>query len=167
MTRKKTIIIILSLIIVAILLAYVVFSILMSNPTTLYLDPQTTEKAVGQDFVVNASVSNVVDLYGWELYLSWNKTILDVVNVTQGPFLESGGNSPFISPTIWNENGSLLLDGLLTGNVTGVDGSGVLATIRFQVIGSGKSDLLLYGTTLVSSSQKSIAHTVKSGTFST
>jgi hypothetical protein len=168
MTRKKTVVLILCLIIAAMLLAYLVFIAIISTPTTLNVDPQTTESAVGQDFAINISVSSVVDLYGWQLQLSWNKTILppDKVNATEGPFLKSGGNSTFFYPRIY-ENGSLLLDGNRVGNVPGVNGSGVLATIRFHVASSGECDLHLYGTILLSSSEKSIAHTVQSGKFST
>jgi hypothetical protein len=138
----------------------------MNKTTTLYIDPQTNKKAVGQDFIINISISNVADLYGWQSQLSWNKTILDIVNVTGGPFLESGGNSPFFSPKIY-ENGTLLLDCSLQGNVNGVNGSGVLATIWFHVAVNGECDLRLYGTILANSLDNPIAHNVKSGKFST
>jgi len=165
MTMKKTILIILCLIVAAILLTFLVFSTMTNNPTTLYIDPQTAKSAVSQDFMVNISISKVTDLYGWQLQLSWNKTILDKVNVTEGNFLKSHGQT-FFSQTI-NETGSLLSVCTRLGNVPGVNGSGVLATIRFHVAESGECDLLLYGTILVSSSGGSITHTVKSGKFTT
>jgi hypothetical protein len=170
MNRKKIIIIISCLIIATILLAYLVISITMNKPTTvkhttLYVDPQRTEREVGQDFFINISISNVTDLYGWQLQLSWNKTILDVVSETEGTFLRSRGTT-FFYPII-NATGYVKLDCNLVGNVSGVSGNGVLATIQFRVIGSGKCDLYLYETILVSSSEKSIVHTVKSGKFST
>jgi hypothetical protein len=167
MNRKKTIIVILCLIIAAMLLAYLVFITMTSIPTTLCVDPQTTKSEVGQDFSINVSISGVVDLYGWQLQLSWNETILDVLNATEGPFLKSGGNNPyFAAPKIY-ENGSVLLYCSRVGNVLGVNGSGVLATIRFHVVESGICDLHLYGAMLVNSLDKSIATTVKSGKFST
>lgn len=133
--------------------------------TYLYVDPPTTKRAVGQGFSINVSISNATDLYGWQLQLSWNKTVLDVVNVTEGTFLKSHG-STFFSPKV-SENGSLLAVGSLWGNVSGVNGSGALAAIRFHVIVSGECDLHLYETILVSSAGKSIAHTDESGKFST
>jgi hypothetical protein len=137
----------------------------MNNNTTLYIDPQTTEKALGQYFSVNISVSNVADLYGWQLKLSWNETILDEVNVTEGTFLGSQGHTLF-DQNIY-DNGSLLLVGSRLYNVSGAYGSGVLATVQFHVIESGQCDLHLYETILASSSKESITHTVKSGKFST
>jgi hypothetical protein len=164
MNRKK-IIIISCLIIATILLAYLVFNMIINKPTTLYIDPQTIKRAVGQDFTINISISNVADLYGWQLQLSWNKTILDVVNVTEGTFLKSHGQT-FFSQKI-NDTGSLLSVCNRWGNVSGINGSGVLAAVQFHVKGSGECDLNLYETILVSSSEKSITHIVKSGKFGT
>jgi hypothetical protein len=168
MTRKKTIVFILCLIIAAMLLAYLVFTTMTSIPTTLYLDPQTPKSAVGQDFSINISISSVVDLYGWQLQLSWNKTILDVLNVTEGPFLKSGGNSPFFYYNLNATAGQMTVECTRLGSVPGESGSGVLATIRFNVTSSGECDLHLYGAMLLNSSTppKPIATTVKSGKFS-
>ena len=165
MSRNRTIIIISCIIIAALLISYLVISMTMNNSATLYVDPQTTEKAIGQDFSVNISISNVADLYGWQLQLGWNKTILDVVNVTEGAFLKNYGQTSFTQRI--NDTGSLLSFCTRLGDVNGVNGSGVLATVQFHVIGKGQCDLHLYETILVSSSDESITHTVKSGTFST
>jgi hypothetical protein len=135
--RWKRIIIISCLIIATILLTYLVVNTIINKPTTLYVDPQTIKRTVGQDFSVNISISNVADLYGWQLQLSCNET------------------------------GSLLSLCNRWGNVSGVNGSGVLATVQFHVKGTGECDLHLYETILVSSSEKSITHIVKSGEFST
>jgi hypothetical protein len=164
MNWKKITIIISCLIIVTILLAYLVFNTMMNKPTTLYIDPPTIKRAVGQDFIINVSISNVADLYGWEFKLSWNATILDIVNTTEGTFLRSRGSTFFHQIT--NATGYLRLDCNLMDNVSGVSGNGVLATIQFRVRGSGECDLRLYETILLSSSEKSIEHTVKSGKFS-
>jgi hypothetical protein len=136
-----------------------------NKATILYIDPQTIKRGVGQDFIINISISNVADLYGWQLQLSWDKIILDVVNVTEGTFLKSHGQT-FFNQKI-NETGSLLSVCNRWGNVSGINGSGVLATVQFHVKESGECDLYLYKTILVSSSEKSITHIVKSGKFST
>jgi hypothetical protein len=167
LTRKKTIVLTLCLIIAAVLVAYLVFVTMTSIPTTLYVDPQTTTSEVGQDFSINTSISSVVDLYGWQLQLSWNGTVLDWLNATEGPFLKSGGNSPYFYYNLNATAGQITVDCTRLGKVPGVNGSGVLATIRFHVASSGECDLHLYGAMLANSSDKPIATTVKSGKFST
>jgi hypothetical protein len=137
-----------------------------SATTVLYVDPKAIKGTVGQNFIININILNVTDLYGWQFKLRWDSTILDVVNVTEGNFLKHGG-STFFWPKINNTAGYFSVYCTLMGNIPGVNGSGALATIQFHVRGSGKCDLLLYGTILVSSSEKSIAYTVKSGKFST
>jgi hypothetical protein len=166
MNRKKITIIIVCLIIATILLVYLFFSVVMNKPTTLYIDPQTSEKAVGEDFTVNICISNVADLFGWGSRLSWNATILDMVNATEGTFLRSHGTT-FFYPTI-NTTGYLILDCSLMGNVSGVNGNGVLATIQFRVKENGHCDLSLYDTELDDSSvpPHTLTHTVVNGQFS-
>jgi hypothetical protein len=166
MNRKRIIIVITCLIIATILLAYLFFNVVMNKPTTLYVDPQTSETAVGQDFTVNISISNVADLFGWGSRLSWNATILAIVNETEGTFLRSHGTT-FFYPTI-NTTGYLILDCTLTDNLTGVSGNGVLATIQFHVKESGHCDLDLYDTELSDSSEPphALTHTVVNGQFS-
>jgi hypothetical protein len=165
MTRKKSIIITSCLIIAAILIAYLVFSALISNSTTVYVNPQKINRAVDQDFIINVSISRVSDLYAWEFKLNWTSSILSVVNVTEGPFLKAGGTTSFSYNNALQ--GHVRVWCTLSGNVSGVNGSGVLAKIQFHVTGSGESKLDLYETTLFNPSENSIANTLKGGEFST
>jgi len=163
MTRKKTVIITSCLIIAAILIAYLVFSALIGNSTTVYVNPQAINSSVNQDFIINISVSRVSDLYAWEFKLNWTASILSVVNVTEGPFLKAGGTTSFFYNNALQ--GHVRVWCTLSGNVSGVSGSGVLARIQFHVTGNGESKLDLYETTLFNPSENSIANTVKSGEF--
>lgn len=167
--KKKTIIILSCLAILIIVIAFVIFYMVTNRPTPstmVYIDPQTISGTLGQNFTINISISNVIDLYGWELKLRWNAAILDVVNVTEGPFLKSHDET-FFFPQIVNEAGYLVLDCTLLGDVSGVNGSGVLATMQFHVKESGSCDLPLYYTMLIDSAERTITHTVRNGRFST
>ncbi len=165
--NKKNGIIIACVTISVIVVAFVVFYVFLNRPasTMVYVESQTISGTVGQNFTININIMNVADLYGWQLKLSWNATILDVANVTEGTFLKSQRATFFNS--IINETGYLVLDCALLGDVSGVDGSGVMATIQFHVRENGSCDLLLYDTVLVNSSEQIIAHTVRDGRFST
>jgi len=132
----------------------------------LFVDPETSVAAVGQGFAVNVNVSNVVDLYGWELKLRWNTTLLDMVNVSEGSFLKGGGDTYFV----FEKNvtlGFVLIYCTLLGVVPGVNGSGgALATVEFQVRESGYCGLDIYDSSLVNSLEQSMNHAVVDGRFS-
>jgi uncharacterized membrane protein (DUF485 family) len=59
--KKRTIIVISSLIFLAIVIAYVIIQVFTpSTPgTVLYVEPQTSSKPIDQDFAVNITISNV------------------------------------------------------------------------------------------------------------
>lgn len=97
--------------------------------------------------------------------MRWNSTLLDAVNVVEGSFLKQGGNTLFITPTINNTEGYMIVDCTLLGDIPGVSGNGTLATVEFHVKTEGECTLDLYDTTLVSSFEQPITHTVTDGHF--
>ena len=137
-----------------------------SSTATIYVNPQTTVGTPGQNFTVNIEISDVVDLYGWEFRLGWDSTILEALNVVEGPFLKQGGDTFFCSK-INNTAGYMIVDCTLLGNVPGVSGNGTLAIVEFYVETFGECTLDLYDTILVSSAEQSIEHTVIDGYFYT
>jgi hypothetical protein len=162
--------------IVVAVLAYVILSspsstVSSSSSTVLFVDPNTVQETVGQNFAVNVSISNVTDLYAWQLTLTWNPSLLSVTNVAEGPMLRSSGNSTYFSPKVNAASGNLsaLCSRLLSigSSVTGVSGNGTLMTIQFKVIANGSCDLSLYDTQLRDPNINAISHTVKNGHFST
>jgi hypothetical protein len=159
--NRKTIIIV-SVIIIILILAVVMY--LFTYRTTVYVDPQTIEEAVNRDFQINVAVSNVANLYGWEFKLGWNATILGLVNVTEGPFLNSIRQTIF-SCKLNETNYHILVDCSYVGYVPGASGNGVLATIRFHVNEVGNCTLNLYDTELLDPSGKDITHVTNVGHF--
>jgi hypothetical protein len=167
--NKRAIAVACLLAILVVVVAYVILS--SPSSTVLFVEPKTVQGTIGQDFTVNVSVSNVADLYGWQLELGWNSSLLNVKNVIEGPLLKSSGNSTFFSPVVNNAAGNLsaLCTRLLSfgSSVTGVSGHGMLMTVQFEVIGSGACDLNLYGTQLLDSNERYIGHTVQDSHFNT
>jgi hypothetical protein len=134
------------------------FSIAPSNQAgtaTVNVFPSSVTASVSQNFSINVNVTGVSDLYGWEFKLNWTATILNAVNVTEGPFLESGGNTFFYSGLNATE-GHVTVECTLEGNIQGVSGNGVLATITFNVKSSGQSPLNLYYAVLLNSQEQTI-----------
>jgi PKD repeat protein len=116
------------------------------------------------NFTVDITITNVNDLYGWGFTLSFNPSVLNITshieqvpipvppfyeNVTvyhvyEGPFLNDTGYETMFVPEINNAFGEANALAMLefdpdTGAwpPEGADGSGVLATIEFTVIGTG------------------------------
>jgi hypothetical protein len=161
--NRKTIIIVFVIITILIL---VTVAYLIMNRTTVYVDPQTIKEPVNQNFQINITVSNVANLYGWYFKLGWNATILSLVNVTEGPFLKSIHQTIF-SYKLNQTSYHYVVDCSYMGDVSGANGTGVLATIRFHVNEAGNCTLNLYDTELLDPSGKDINHITNVGHFTT
>lgn len=132
-----------------------------SSNTLLFIDPPSISYetlVVGQRFSINISVANVTDLKGFDLKLSFNTQMLDVVGVA---FPE--GHLPLPN---WSINDSL---GVILMNVT-YKGSSITATdpvslaiITFKTMTTGESPLHLYDTKLVDSLGNPIPHDTADG----
>jgi hypothetical protein len=163
MNRK--IIIALSILAIAVVITALLFMNRTTRLTSVYVDPPTVEKTIGQSFTVNLNVSDVANLYAWEVKLAYDSTILEHVNTVQGSFL---GNSDvtFFTYKVNDTSGYVLIDCTLLGNLPGVNGTGTVAIIEFHVKQSGSCDLKLYDTKLLDPAEQSIEHSSSSGHFS-
>ena len=141
-------------------------SFLSSALPTIYVNPPTIKAMVGQPFIVNITISDVVDLYGWEFKLGWNSSLLEAVNVTEGDFLKKGGDTFFIKK-IYNVDGYVLASAILLGKIPGVNGVGTLANVEFNVKERGESVLELYDTKLGDSQKQPMNHTTIDGYYYT
>src|SRR5271169_1310827 len=127
-------------------LSFAVFGLwgaLANAQADLTVDPLTATSATGGTFTVDVNVSNVSDLYGYQLDLTFNPSVLSAVSITEGSFLQSGGNTTtFLPGTIDNVGGTIALNAdTINGAVPGVTGSGELIAFTFDAIGAGTSAL--------------------------
>lgn len=133
-----------------------------ATTTTLYVDPATSKVLVDTTFAMNISITNVTDLYGWEFTLYYNNTMLNGTQITEGPFISTGG-STFFNVSDFNDaynttHGRVWATSVLLGNVPGVNGSGVLASVFFTCKDFGSSVLSLANATLGDSEGVAIVH---------
>jgi len=136
------------------------------NMATIFIYPETSRGNVGENFTIEVKVSNVTDLYGYEFHLRWNSTLLDCVEVIEGPFLKSGG-STFFTYKINSTGGCMVVDCTLLGDIQGVNGSGTLTIIKFHIKTMGECLLDLYDTILLDSAEQLIEHSTTDGYFYT
>lgn len=137
-------------------------NIAQSATTTVSVVPQSVTANIGQSFSVDVVVSDVIDLYAWEIELDWTAPLLSVVSIAEGPFLKTGGSTFFVY-SFSDTYGRLLIDCTLTGQILGVNGSGVLATVTFLVLGVGATPLDLYDVVLLDHNEMQIACQVSDG----
>jgi hypothetical protein len=108
-------------------------------PALVSLDPPTYTVPICVPFTVNVMITDVVDLYSFQLKLSYDNTaVVDCLDIADGGFL--------LPPTM--ETHKLIDDSLgiiefdLTSTAAGgIDGSGILAKIKFHCTGAGDSNL--------------------------
>jgi hypothetical protein len=163
MNRK--VIVVLSVVTIAVVITVLLFMNRTTALTSIYVDPLSVEKTVGQSFTVNLSVSDVANLYAWEVKLAYDRTILEHVKTVQGSFLGSS-DVTFFTYRVNDTSGYVLIDCTLLGNLLGVNGTGTVATVEFHVKQSGSCDLKLYDTKLLDPSEQTIEHSSSSGHFS-
>jgi hypothetical protein len=114
------------------------------DSATIQVIPSTATVVTRTTFTLDVTIADVVDLAVWEFRLFYLSTILNCINISEGPFLKAGG-STFFDSTIDNAyndtHGWLSVGSTLLGQVPGVNGTGTLATITFQAVAAGDSPL--------------------------
>ncbi len=106
----------------------------------IYVDPQIVYKAVDETFKVDIKIQDVLNLYSWQINMSFNPDILTYVTMTAGDFLANqpeGTDGPYITP----RTGSVLFMLSTFGAYPGVSGTGTLASVEFRVKAIGESAL--------------------------
>jgi len=108
-------------------------------PQVFVSPPSQTIGAIGNMFTANVSVSNVFNLYAYQFKLYYNSTVLNGTSVEAGSFLEESGQSTLFYNKNFTDHynstyGIVWIVSALEGNVSGVDGGGALAIIKFKAI---------------------------------
>ncbi len=123
----------------------------------LSVEPATVNVTPGQSFSVDVHIANVTDLFAYQFDLGFNPALLSATGIAEGGFLPSGGATFFIPGTVDNVGGTIssTADTLL-GAISGVDGSGTLATATFTASSPGMDSIGLSNITLLDSTLASI-----------
>lgn len=131
--------------------------VILQSETTLYVAPPAIEVSLCDFCSIDVVVGDVVDLIGFEFYLSYNTTILDVVAASiHPPFWEWGGID------VNDTGGYLHAYATLLGSPS-LSGSLVLISVTFNTTSLGESGLHLYDSILADSSPSPIPHTTIDG----
>jgi hypothetical protein len=126
------------------------------NPeTAIHVDPPLTEVHVGNTFLIDVNITDVIDLYAFEFYLGYNTTFLDALNVVISHPWEDG--------YVINDTEGYVRVWAFAPIGTSVSGSGTLASILFNATAAGSCILDLYNTSLIDSMGFPIPHNTIDG----
>jgi hypothetical protein len=108
----------------------------------LRASPNGGNSSVGGQIIVTVGITDIEDLFAYQFSLHFDTSKLLLNSVSAGSFLSGAGSTVFDGGSIDNSGGSLsFLYESLIGPVAGASGSGLLATLTFDVVGAGTSGL--------------------------
>lgn len=135
---KRSVSIIYPMLIVAALVLFALpMDVKADGATTVSVIPSTNTFStwttpVNSTFVVNATVTNVTDLWNWQVKLLFNASILHCVGASvpsDSPF-----NFPIQPPPVIDNTTGFVMLGASQLTGPGVDGNGTLATLTFKIM---------------------------------
>ena len=101
--------------------------VVVSDPPTIYLTPQTTQEPEGTTFTIDVAVNeSVADLTGYNLRITLDSSIVQYVGAAEGPLPSSGGVETAFYWMLQDDD-TIIINGAVLGSW--VNGPGVLAHI--------------------------------------
>ena len=133
---------------------------------------------IGSTVTFHVNISDVTDLFSWQVNMSWDPSILNVSNIIAGEFLARADEPTsseelgfMINSTGYAQGYATIAESIL-GDVAGIPGpeSGRLVAIEFEIVGYGCIDLTIstsgtLPTTLLNSTGDSLTFTTTIGYF--
>ncbi len=130
-------------------------SVVSSTPSTatrVYVDPaNVTDKNLGENFTVVVKVENITDLYTWMVAMKWDPNVLECTKIQFMYDWFPGADALALGEDVgwakfpWsiNKTGGEIWPAPVMGRryplTTGIDGSGSLFNVTFQVINYGET----------------------------
>lgn len=133
--------------------------------------PLYTANVLGEIFIVEINISNVQNLRVFEFKLEYNATLLDVVEVVQGPFFPPPPRASVEKLETNRIMGFVWVRISLSESEPTIDGSGTLAAVTFNatfapvVPEKASCTLHLYDTSLKDGSMMAIPHDITDGLY--
>jgi hypothetical protein len=137
------------------------------SEVVIYVSPDTISVAPGESFDIAVTIKRAENVYSWQFKLSWDPTILELQEVSEGNFLKQGVYPTTFQEYVDNEAGNLVVVCFFLGDnrAWSANGDGTLATVTFYVKDTGYTPLLLYDTELLDYDYHKLPHTSEDGFF--
>ena len=128
-------------------------AIVSAQSTAVKAEASASQPHVGDTLTVNIEISNVQNLFGVDVTLNWNPSVLTVISATSqlgvethpGGVLHETSNYPLevVDDTTSQSTGEYHLLATSTGSASPFSGSGTIATVTFNVASPGPTGLAL------------------------
>jgi len=127
----------------------------LSTPSVFGETLADSSKQSGSTVQIDVNITGVIDLFAWQLNVSWDQSLLNLVNAYGGEFLNrvsppaytSSSPAPnglgFVINVTDNANGYSALGESILGGVPGITGDGQLVSLEFLVVGYGSTNLTI------------------------
>lgn len=135
------------------LLLLTVPALVFAQGAVVSVRPPDLPPAAGETFTTTVAIAGGAEVLAFQFDLIFDPAVLAVESVALGPFLGSTGrNSQVLGPDqTAAADGRVVFGGFTIGQQEGASGDGVLATITWQVVGEGESQISLSGLQLAGS----------------
>ncbi|MBC7241078.1 MAG: PEP-CTERM sorting domain-containing protein [Anaerolineae bacterium] len=148
---------------VAALLGLVAYAYAQAGASVV-VSPATQSVEMGQPAQVAIRINNVTGLYGAEVHIHFDPTVLKVASVTSGDLLDPAHSSVISNHD--NTAGTIDYAVTLLAPAPAVSGSGTLFTVRFDTLKDGTSAVDITNAILVNAEGAQISATVSDGQVS-
>ncbi|MBD3360648.1 hypothetical protein GF366_02485 [Candidatus Peregrinibacteria bacterium] len=118
-----------------------------SGPSVSF-SPADVSATPGEQVTVSVDVDSTTDLYAYGFEINYDPSVLNYVSAVEGDFLKVDGVSTAFNSALEDGNEGTLIVGnaRLLNPPAGVDGSGTLFDITFDIVGSdGSNSGLMFG----------------------
>ena len=120
----------------------------VSNPRLGHTFSASTLHA-GDTFTLALSATDVYDLAGWQFDITFDPSVLEVLEVKEGEFLKTGGGTTFFEKgSVDNATGKLTKLSSARLSEAGVSGTGTLLSITFRAKAGGETQLSVHNVQL-------------------
>ena len=117
-----------------------VVSVVTVTGTVISLEPPESIMMLDDVFIVNVTVTNVEDLYGWQIALHFDPDVVGFINWWLPPD-HVFTNKPFWAGTVARGPYYVVFAATLMGSVPTFNGSGTLCQMRFGCVAPGSGSL--------------------------
>ena len=127
------------------------------------VSPGVSNVNVGDEISVDVAVSEVTNLFGFQFDVGYDENILEFQQVEEGTFLNQNGEGNSFCIDYEATPGLIKRIACVKLGGQGIDGEGVLETLKFKAIGAGESKISLIDMNLADPSAEKIDVTTTDG----